>query len=266
MFQDVGKYVAYQEPRMKELSFQAKLMTMLSIHILLFGYVLFAHWNLWYLIIAWILGKALGNIGNEIGMHRLWSHRSFKTSKIKEVFLHLCSVPLLCGSSIAYAGIHRQHHAYSDTDKDPHQTGSPWKTLFYVRNPNLVMSPKIVTDLIKSPLHRWIHKHYFKINLVILLSALVLFGPIYTGWFLSSVIVYNFIVIGLINIYGHRPEHGTRNFDTNDKSTNNFWLQALLWGHGLHNNHHKNPASFRLNVKENEFDLPGWIIEKFFIK
>jgi stearoyl-CoA desaturase (delta-9 desaturase) len=239
-------------------------MAMLSIHFMLFFYAMFMHWSWSFLLIAWLLGKLIGYLGNEIGMHRLWSHKSFQTVRWKECLLHLCAVPLLAGSSIAYAGIHRQHHAFSDTEKDPHQTNSALKTLFYFRNKDVNISPKLVSDLIKCPLHKWLHVNYFKINFVFLIVCLLILGPVYTGWFVSSVITYNFIVIGLVNIYGHRPAYGKRNFDTNDRSTNNFWLQALTWNHGLHNNHHKYPASYRMNVNPKEFDFPGWIIEKFF--
>lgn len=250
---------------MKNISFQNKLIGMLAIHFILFFSAVISNWSIWYLILVVVFGKIIGYIGNEIGMHRFWSHRSFQTEKWKENLMHICAVPLLCGSSIAYAGVHRQHHAYSDTERDPHQTSSAWKTLFYVRDPKLQISPKIVSDLIKSPTHRFLHEHYFKINIAVLFLSLGLFGPIYTGWFLSGVITYNFIVIGLVNIYGHRPDHGSRNFDTNDRSTNNFWLQALTWNHGLHNNHHQYPSKYRMNVHPKEFDFPGWLIEKFFL-
>jgi stearoyl-CoA desaturase (delta-9 desaturase) len=251
---------------MKELSFHTKLIGMLSIHFVLFLYAITTSWNAWYLLAAWILAKAIGYIGNEIGMHRFWSHKSFKTEKWKEILMHICSVPLLCGSSIAYVGTHRQHHAHSDTEKDPHQTGSVLKTLFYIRDSKFKISPKIVADLIKCPLHRFLHEYYFHINLVVLIVSLLSVGPVYTGWFLSGIIFYNFLIIGLVNIYGHNPQYGKRNFETNDYSTNNFWLQALTWNHGLHNNHHKYPSNYRMNIKPNEFDFPGWLIEKFFIK
>ena len=251
---------------MKNLSFHTKLMTMLLIHLVLFGYAVTLHWNIWYFIVAWILGKFIGYIGNEIPMHRLWSHRSFKTAPWKEVILHIFSVPLLCGSSIAYAAIHRQHHRYSDTEKDSHPYESYWKTFFFLREGNLDISPRLIADLIKDPTHRWLHEHYFKINSAILLVCLLVIGPVYTGWFVSSVIVYSFVVMGLVNIFGHKPEYGTRNFDTADRSTNNKWLQFLTWNHGLHNNHHRYPSSHRMTTQPGEFDAPAWIIEKFFLE
>jgi stearoyl-CoA desaturase (delta-9 desaturase) len=199
-------------------------------------------------------------------MHRFWSHKSFKTSKFKENIMHICALPLLCGSTIVYSGIHRQHHAYSDTVKDPHTTGSIFKTLFYIRDKDFYINQKFIKDLIICPTHKFLHTHYFTINTIILLLFLFVFGVVNTGYFLSTIIVYNFIMIGMVNTVGHMKKYGVRNFETNDNSTNNFWLQLVSWNHGLHNNHHQFPSNYRMNVYPNEFDFPGWMIEKFFLK
>ena len=192
---------------MKELSFHTKLMCMLVIHFVLFLYATITNWSWLFLLLVWLLAKAVGYIGNEIGMHRLWSHKSFKTEKWKEMLMHICAVPLLCGSSIAYVGIHRQHHAFSDTERDPHQTGSALKTFFYIRDSKFTISPKIVADLIKCPVHRFLHEYYFYINIAVLIVSLLILGPMLTGWFVSGIIVYNFIVIGLVNIFVHKPQY-----------------------------------------------------------
>src|ERR1700735_2735084 len=56
-------------------------------------------------------------------LHRYGAHRQFKMSKPMEKFFHLCTY-LTQGSSFlsprGYAILHRMHHAYSDTPKDPH--------------------------------------------------------------------------------------------------------------------------------------------------
>src|SRR5262245_46615488 len=55
--------------------------------------------------------------------HRYGAHRMFTMSKRWERFFYLLSY-LIQGSSFliprAYAILHRMHHAYSDTPKDPH--------------------------------------------------------------------------------------------------------------------------------------------------
>lgn len=240
-------------------------MSMLAIHLALFIYAMIAEFSWWYLLTAFLVAKLFNALGNEVGLHRLWSHKSFTTQRWKEYLLHMFAVPLLYGSSLTYAGIHRQHHAYSDTDKDPHITRPWWKVFFYVRNPDYAIEHRFISDIIKDPLHRWIHKNYFQLNVFLLIIFLVLAGPIITGWFLCSISIYNFIAAGLLNIFGHRPEYGTRRFDTKDNSSNNFWLQVLTWNEGLHHNHHAYPGSYTFKTQPGDVDVPGWMIEKFFI-
>ena len=56
-------------------------------------------------------------------LHRYGAHRQFTMSKGWERFFHLLTY-VSQGSSFlhprAYAILHRMHHAYSDTEKDPH--------------------------------------------------------------------------------------------------------------------------------------------------
>src|ERR1700748_10857 len=56
-------------------------------------------------------------------MHRYASHKMFTMSKRTEKFFYFFTF-ITQGSSFlnprAYAIMHRMHHAYSDTEKDPH--------------------------------------------------------------------------------------------------------------------------------------------------
>jgi len=216
------------------------------------------------LILGMVIAKIFNAVGNEVALHRLWCHKSFKTDKWKEYLLHCFAVPLLYGTSITYTGVHRQHHAYADTDKDPHITRPWWKVVFYVRNEKYAIENKFVSDLVRQPEHKWLHKHYFQINLLILLLFILIFGIQLTGWLLSYMIIHNFIAAGLVNVLGHRPEYGTRPFDTRDNSSNNTFLKWFTWNEGYHNNHHYNAGSYTYVVEKGQFDFPAIIIEKFF--
>jgi fatty-acid desaturase len=253
---------------MKTFSFHYKLLGLLSLHFILLAYTLIFHWNWMLIFVCFVISKIIGNIGNEIALHRLWTHKSFQTEKWKEIMLHFLSVPLLAGSSIVYAGVHRTHHAYSDTDKDPHDTSSLFKLFFYVRkNKQFFINPKIVNDLLKDPIHRWTHKNYFLINVLVLLISIIVLGPIYTGYFLSFTVFHCFVITGLVNYLGHLPDLGTRKYRTNDLSTNNRFLQFLtFYNHGLHNNHHKYPSSYTNAQNEDDIDPLGWIIKVFLMK
>ena len=62
---------------------------------------------------------------------------------------------------------------------------------------------------------------------------------------------------------GHK--WGYRNFETSDKSTNNWWVNDLTLGSGLHNNHHHDPDNWDENVTGKERDYCGKFIKRFLL-
>jgi fatty-acid desaturase len=53
---------------------------------------------------------------------------------------------------------------------------------------------------------------------------------------------------------------GYRNYNTTDRSRNNWLVAILTLGKGWHNNHHANPRSPRHGRKWWEIDLTYWAI------
>jgi stearoyl-CoA desaturase (delta-9 desaturase) len=60
-------------------------------------------------------------VGISITLHRYYTHKSFefRYTFVKYLFTFI-SIIMCRGSPIGWVYIHRLHHAYSDTDKDPH--------------------------------------------------------------------------------------------------------------------------------------------------
>lgn len=58
--------------------------------------------------------------GITVGVHRLWSHRSYEAALPVRVFLMLCNSIANQGSIFHWARDHRVHHKYTETDADPH--------------------------------------------------------------------------------------------------------------------------------------------------
>ena len=61
-----------------------------------------------------------------------------------------------------------------------------------------------------------------------------------------------------VNYVCHK--YGSRRFDTDDNSTNNFIVTIFLAGEGWHNNHHFYPSSARAGFCWWEIDVLYWII------
>eukprot|EP00957_Ditylum_brightwellii_P128975 9839105-Ditylum_brightwellii.AAC.1 len=62
----------------------------------------------------------ISGFGITVGVHRLWSHRSYEASPIVRLMLMLFNSVANQGSIYHWARDHRVHHKYSETDADPH--------------------------------------------------------------------------------------------------------------------------------------------------
>ena len=67
-------------------------------------------------ILLTIISYYIYNITVGIGLHRLWSHNSYKTNNFVEAILTLLSAATLQGPVIAWASDHHNHHTFTVTD------------------------------------------------------------------------------------------------------------------------------------------------------
>lgn len=217
-------------------------------------------------LISWLI---IGPISSVITLHRLLTHRSFKTYPWLETALSYISVISTIGPTISWVGLHRQHHATSDRIGDPH---SPYvdEKLNFLKSVKVWLGydwqiPSIpvayVKDLMRSPTHKIIFHHYFKILLAFSLM-LLLIDPML--WLFIYVVPASMTVhlIGIVNVLGH--SHGYRNYETADKSTNSWIANLVSLGDGWHNNHHANPGEWNTRQLWWEWDLMAQAIK--FIK
>lgn len=228
----------------------------LAAYILLFAYATVIDFSWLTLLGGFVLARLVGVIGVDLGLHRFWTHKAFQSSTWFEYVMMAFAVINLYGSSIMFAGVHRMHHSFSDTDKDPHH--GPWyKVLFYVRRKDWVVPLSVISDLARSNLHRWVHKHYFKIHALLLLLCMI--DPIFAGHTLAAIVAFNWLGAGAVNVLSH-SKFGSRNFETNDQSTNTWLIQFWSWNEGLHNNHHYRANAYDFAMKPGEVDLPAAFI------
>jgi len=216
----------------------------------------------WWILLSLVGWIFINRIGGEIGLHRYFSHNSFKTSKFKEIMLFILATFNCVGSPMMWVGIHRKHHATSDTEKDPHGNQSIlriWSTFWKP----FIIEPKYLIDMMKSPIHKFFHKHYFSLLIVTYISLGLIAWQI-PVFLISASSLITIHSAGLVNALCHR--YGYRNFKTKDNSTNNTFINIITLGSGLHNNHHADHIIYSNKVKNYVFDFPAWIIEKFLIQ
>lgn len=227
-------------------------------------YTCITGWSWWHLIWAtggWII---LSGVGNNLTLHRLLSHKSWKPYKLAEPFLLWAATMVAEGSPLWWPALHRgHHHRVSDIPgKDLHtpvKNGWGWSYMgwqFTIRQDSVNF--RYVVDLLRDPRIMFTHTHYNKIIYSTLIMSCLLFGPVFTIWFFIISALISLHSDGLVNTFGHVPAAGYRNFNTNDQSTNVLAIGYLHWGAGWHNNHHQSASSFDFGTsvsgKRWEFD------------
>lgn len=225
-------------------------------HLSLIPMVMYATPAQW--AIALLVYFFTGCIGMSGTFHRLLSHKSYKCSKWWEYFGTVCATLGGTGSSIAWCAVHREHHRFTDTERDPH---SPvHKGFFQVQFLSMFHKPhvKYVPDLLRSNFHSNMHKYYWLVHAFYALALYNIdhFALVY-AWLFPSLILWH--AGSGINTFSHIE--GWQDYETRDTSTNHPVLGILMWGEGWHNNHHAFPADYRFGRKWWQIDVTRYVIE-----
>ena len=220
----------------------------------------FSWQNLAAFVVFWWLANSLG-IG--LAYHRLLTHRGFKTPQWLEYTLTFFGTMALQSGAISWVTTHRLHHAFTETDKDPH---SPLKGLYWAhigwifqgtaQNQTEATMKRYSPDLMKDPVHRFMNKYYWASSILVAVLLLAVGGWTMVIWGVFLRIVFGWHSTWLVNSATHT--WGTRRFDSRDTSTNNGLIAALTFGEGWHNNHHTYPRSARHGLTWKEVDF-NWI-------
>ena len=228
------------------------------------------HWSSLVIFLAmWVLSQ---NVGIAVCYHRQLTHRGFTTPRWLEHFMAVCGTMALQGSPIYWVAVHRMHHRYTDRPGDPHspRDGKWWSHMGWILRGALhsetAMISRYAPDLRRDVFYRWLEVwHWVPITLtgIVLLGCGTAVGGWKLGlsWVLWGAVLrvaIGFHVTWLVNSATHL--WGSRRFNTQDDSTNNWWVALLTGGEGWHNNHHAHPVSATHGMVWWELDLNYWII------
>jgi len=179
------------------------------------------------LLYSYITYYILSSIGITFGYHRYFAHNEYRIPKIFEIVL--LYIGLLCGgqSPLTWCGVHRMHHAYSDTPNDPHSPlyNSWWRILLSLWRVNNIPR-KFVKDLYMNQRVMFFHKHGSLI-LAFTYFFTIVFVP-YIFAILLIVYVMSYLFYGFLNLFGH----------SKTGSVNRWWINAFAPFEGRHYDHH----------------------------
>jgi len=172
----------------------------------------------------------------------------------------------------AYAIMHRMHHAYSDTEKDPHSPHfieDVWGLMIKTKN--------IYLDYVKfkiepEPAFRDRYPSWPLIDrigdlwvtrLLFILAYIAFYVYFAEYWWMFLLLPIHFLMGpihgAIVNWCGHK--YGYSNHDNDDHSKNTLPLDFLMMGELFQNNHHKSPNSVNFANRWFEFD-PSYPIIK----
>ena len=187
-------------------------------------------------------------------LHRYGAHQMFKMSKFWERFFHLLTY-VSQGSSYlnprAYALLHRQHHAYSDTKRDPH-TPTMYGNVFSMmwatkkRYQQICQDSNVVENRFREEhFPDWPLLDKIGLNPLSSLAWVAFYVTFYTifatawwQWLLLPIQILMGPVHGaIVNWCGHK--YGYRNFNVSDQSRNTLFFDIVAFGELFQNNHHR---------------------------
>lgn len=211
-------------------------------------------------------------------LHRYAAHKAFTMSKpMEKVFFVLTWIFQGSNylSAYGYGIMHRMHHAYADTENDPHSPSydeSIWKMMWKTKtiysaiaNKKMVVDPRFTKDI---PEWTWFDKMARSWPSRIFWGALyvLFYWQFATHWAFFLLLPIQFAVSpihgAIINWFAHK--YGYRNFETKDTSRNFLPFDFLMMGESYHNNHHKNGGSANFGgIRWHEIDPTYQLIKLF---
>jgi stearoyl-CoA desaturase (Delta-9 desaturase) len=224
---------------------------------------------------------AFAGFGVTVGYHRLFTHRAFDAGPGTRGALAVFGSMGVQGAVIRWVADHRKHHTFTDEEGDPHSPhlhgGEGWRGVLrgwwhahtgWLFDAGHRASPRrFARDLLEDPVIRFVDRWFlgwvllgfaipFAAGLVLSGGSLVagltalLWGGLVRVFLLHHA---TWSVNSICHMYGTRP------FDIEDESRNN-WLVALVtFGEGWHHNHHAFPTSARHGLNALQFD-PTYLV------
>ena len=211
-------------------------------HVLIIPAIIYGSW--WMFVCGFLWWYVIAIVAISGGYHRYYSHKTFECNKFHQWMINFLGIFSGAGPALTWAAVHKQHHAYSDKENDPHSHHHLGKWSVYVNTWGYESKIKrrFIKTLWRDPLLKWFHIYYFKVNIAVII-ILTLIDPMLLIFGYAMPVVLAFHGYGLLNILGHK-----------EGPTNSIIANILTAGEGWHANHHRSPSSYKIGKEWWQFD------------
>jgi stearoyl-CoA desaturase (delta-9 desaturase) len=197
------------------------------------------------------------------GYHRYFSHRSYRLNRFWQFVMAFGGTTAAQKGPLWWAAHHRDHHRYSDDERDIH---SPTQRGFFWSHVGWILCDKYsateydrIRDFAKYPELVFLNKRDWIGPWVLGIASYLIAGwsGLLIGFFLSTVLLWHatFTVNSLAHVMGRRR------YATDDTSRNSVLIALLTMGEGWHNNHHYYQASARQGFFWWELDVSYYLLK-----
>jgi stearoyl-CoA desaturase (delta-9 desaturase) len=235
----------------------------------------------WQDLVVFAIVYLLSGLGITVGYHRLFTHRSFKTTRVVRAVFAVLGSMAVEGPVIDWVATHRKHHDFSDQPGDPHSphvdVEPGWRGAvkglahahvgWVFRGGDRANPARYARDLIADRDMQVISRLFplwvlaglgLSFGLGVALTGSVIGGLTGLLWGGGARIFLlhhaTFSINSLCHFFGRRP------FRTGDESRNLAWLAPITFGESWHNNHHAFPTSAAHGVGRGQLDFGAWAI------
>src|SRR6202171_4145471 len=235
----------------------------------------------WQDLVVLAIVYALSGAGITVGYHRLFTHRSFKTTRLLRMLFAVLGSMAVEGSVVEWVATHRRHHDFSDQPGDPHSPHAEhtpgWRGAlgglvhahvgWMFRGKDMANPGRYARDLLSDHDLRVIGRTFplwvlaglalpFGLGLALTGSVVGGLTGLLWGGVVRIFLLHHatFSINSLCHFFGRRP------FATGDESRNLAWLAPLSLGEAWHNNHHAFPTSACHGLGRWQLDPSAWII------
>jgi stearoyl-CoA desaturase (delta-9 desaturase) len=180
------------------------------------------------------------------GYHRYFSHRAYRLGRVSQFLIAFGAETSAQKGVLWWASHHRNHHQFSDTDRDLHspRKGFWWSHVGWILCDKYKgYDPERIRDFQKYPELVFISKRDWIAPWALGIACFLIGGwsGLVVGFFASTVLLWHttFLVNSAAHVFGRRR------YDTEDTSRNSLLIALVTGGEGWHNNHHHYQASAR---------------------